>query len=177
MIYKFKPERGGSFHRAELDAQAVGEELERIRIANAGKLDTTVVVQEATAETSPLHKAFTWDDTDAAYKWRLSEAQSMIRNIVIVEEQTGEVQKAFYTIQTVTTDGERENYYQSASVIARSPEEYSKALRVIIGDLAGAEASLERLQRLAPKTGQVAVRKATAHVTEAHKTLMAQQAP
>lgn len=48
-----------------------------------GKLTPESVVEEATDSASPLHSAFTWDDTEAARKHRLNEARALIRSVRI----------------------------------------------------------------------------------------------
>jgi hypothetical protein len=44
-----------------------------------GILTPRVVLEEATDPDSPLHHRFTWDDSDAAEKWRLHEASQLLR--------------------------------------------------------------------------------------------------
>lgn len=48
-----------------------------------GKLTPESVVEEATDSDSPLHAAFTWDDSEAARKHRLNEARALIRSVRI----------------------------------------------------------------------------------------------
>lgn len=68
-----------------LDAQSVGEELERLRLAN-GKLTKEIVLEAAKHRNSPLHDHFEWDDTEAAKKFRLVQARNLIRHVVVVFE-------------------------------------------------------------------------------------------
>lgn len=44
-----------------------------------GALTPAIVVEEAEAPDHPLHHRFEWDDTEAAIKYRLSQAQSLLR--------------------------------------------------------------------------------------------------
>jgi hypothetical protein len=44
-----------------------------------GALTPAIVVEEAAAPDHPLHHRFEWDDTEAAIKYRLSQAQSLLR--------------------------------------------------------------------------------------------------
>lgn len=44
-----------------------------------GVLTPEVVVAEAADPEHPLHSRFTWDDTEAASKWRLHEAGQLLR--------------------------------------------------------------------------------------------------
>jgi hypothetical protein len=47
--------------------------------AKRGTLTPEVVVEEAADPEHPLHHRFTWDDTEAARKWRLHEAGNLLR--------------------------------------------------------------------------------------------------
>jgi len=57
----------------------------------SGKLTPEQVIEAAEDESSPLHGCFTWDDTEAAAKWRIEEARELIRSVhieITVEERT-----------------------------------------------------------------------------------------
>ncbi len=66
------------------DARAVRAELEKVRIENPdGLLVPSAVVDTAAHPDSPLHSYFTWDDSEAAKKWRLVQARALIREIEV----------------------------------------------------------------------------------------------
>lgn len=69
-----------------LNAQVVGEEIEKYRQWNGGKLSKEMIVEIAKDPSSPLHKAFEWNDTKAAEEYRLQQAGYMIRSIAVVFE-------------------------------------------------------------------------------------------
>jgi hypothetical protein len=48
-----------------------------------GRLLPVDVVEAARPEDSPLHSRFEWDDTEAAVKYRLSQARALIRTVKI----------------------------------------------------------------------------------------------
>lgn len=48
-----------------------------------GKLTAEAIVSEATDPDSPLHPTFEWDDDQAAHRWRLSQAEHLIRRYKI----------------------------------------------------------------------------------------------
>lgn len=64
----------------------VAAELHRIAKANKGNLTPEAVVKNAESPRSPIHKFFTWDDSEAAKKCRLLEAQMLIRSVKVVVE-------------------------------------------------------------------------------------------
>lgn len=74
----------------KINAKLAGSELERIRTKHNGRLTPNDVLEEAKARNSPLHKAFEWDDTEAAHKFRIQQASYLIRSIeVVVVPQKG----------------------------------------------------------------------------------------
>lgn len=78
MIYQWKPES-----RIKLDPQAAGEELERLRVWNNGRLESPAVVDASRDPGSPLHSYFEWNDTRAAERYREEQAGYLIRMITI----------------------------------------------------------------------------------------------
>lgn len=76
--YRWKP---GAV--TKIEAQAAGEELERIRVRHNGRLDQENVLQEAANDASPLHEHFEWDDAKAAQEFRLEQAGYLIRSIEV----------------------------------------------------------------------------------------------
>jgi len=98
MIYKWKP----SGAPGGIDAQAAGEELERIRTHNNGRLDPANVVEASREPTAPLHPAFEWDDIKAAKAYRVDQASHIIRHIdVVIEKAPGQSAptRAFVSVQ------------------------------------------------------------------------------
>lgn len=107
--YKWKP---GA--HLKINARIAGTELERIRTKHNGRLTPNDVLEEAKARSSPLHKAFVWDDTEAAHKFRLGQASYLIRSIEVVvsaskSKPAGNV-RAFVSVKR-----ERDRSYTSIS--------------------------------------------------------------
>lgn len=65
----------------------IESELRRISKANNGILKPEDVVSAAESKSSPLHKCFTWDDSEAAKQYRLEEARRLIRATVTIIER------------------------------------------------------------------------------------------
>lgn len=70
---------------AQCEGDRIAEELKRLAAANGGLLMPQHVVTAARPETSVLHGEFTWDDGEAAERYRLWEARQLIRVHVQVE--------------------------------------------------------------------------------------------
>lgn len=107
-VYKWKP---GA--HLKINAKVAGTELERIRTKHNGRLTPTDVLEEAKSRNSPLHKAFEWDDTEAAHKYRVQQAQYLIRSIeVVVVPQKGKA-TATNVRAFVSVKRERDRSYTS----------------------------------------------------------------
>ena len=64
-----------------------------------GGITPAKVVSEAKRKRHPLHKYFDWEDTEAAKKWRLHQANSMISRVqIIVSPQDKRTVNAFVSI-------------------------------------------------------------------------------
>ena len=79
MIYRW---RDGAHHR--IDAQLAGDEMERVRTFNNGRLEPALLVDASRPAEAPLHPAFEWNDQKAAEAWRQDQASTMIRHIAVV---------------------------------------------------------------------------------------------
>jgi hypothetical protein len=86
--------------RLKGDAQTVGEFLDALRKKHDGVLTTGIVVAAAKNPRSPIHDFFTWDDKDAATRWREVQAGHLIRSVTIfVEEREDVAVRAFVNIE------------------------------------------------------------------------------
>ncbi len=125
-----------------IKAQDLGEELERIRTKNGGRLEPEMVVDDARDPLSVLHSAFTWDDGKAAEEYRKWEGRQIIRAVVAVGPGAAVNQPAFVHVEV---NGQQ--YYQNAAVL--SDQEYKSALTEGKRRLRAAQASFDELKALA----------------------------
>lgn len=72
-----------------VDANVAVQELQRIEKEN-GELTTEVILKSANEEDSPLHPLFLWSNDEAAHKYRLSQAASILNNISVLTISDGE---------------------------------------------------------------------------------------
>lgn len=98
------------------DAEDVMKELHRIKL-ETGNLDPSTIVEYAKNPNSILHKYFTWDDTEAARKYREQEARYLLAAIVIIpyKEQNKNMRISYRAI--VHTG----NKYQDTMTVITSP--------------------------------------------------------
>lgn len=88
-----------------VDAQAAGEEMERIRVEHNGRLTQDDIVEAAKARDNPLHPAFEWNDKKAAHAHRLEQAGFLLRTITVRSET--EVRAPIRAFVNVTRDTDR----------------------------------------------------------------------
>lgn len=90
------------------DAQQVGEQLASLRRKSREGLHPEAVVVAARKD-KVLRPYFTWDDTDAADRWRVHQARGLIGAIVVVQEVLGNIEpvtvRAFYAVDAPTSPG------------------------------------------------------------------------
>ena len=121
-----------------VDAQTAGNELQRI-YERDGVIEPETVVLESQTPSAPLHSCFEWDDEKAAHKYRITQAQTIIRSIVVVEEAKQPETRAFVNVQ-------RE--YHPVSVVVRNPEKREILLQNALNELRWFERKYNTLQEL-----------------------------
>lgn len=82
MVYKWKFQPKG-----KVSAQAAGECIENIAKRNKGTITARLVLNEAHSKRSPLHNLFEWDDTVAAEKYRETQVQQILIQLVVVQKR------------------------------------------------------------------------------------------
>lgn len=134
MVYKFKE----GARLAKVDAQQAGELLEKLRGEHEGRLTPAQVVAAGRHRTSPIHRAFQWDNTIAADEFRLEQARSLIRSIVVCVEhakhQPASEPRAFLCIQH---QGDAEKTYTSIQVALSTPDLRRQVLQGAIQEARG----------------------------------------
>lgn len=110
MIYKWKT----NFFKTSAEiAAGVMDELSR-----EGRLTAANLVEASRPEDAPLHRDFEWDNDKAAEMYRQDQARLMIRNIVVINDQSEkqETTRAFVHIQQETP------VYESIEVVVRDED-------------------------------------------------------
>lgn len=70
---------------SDQQAEAIGPVFSAIEQRD-GALSPRAVVDEARSESSPLHPYFEWDDHRAAQSYRIGQAKTLTRSVVMVEK-------------------------------------------------------------------------------------------
>lgn len=116
-----------------------GRELARIRKERGG-LKPEVVIEEARPKNSPLHTAFTWDDSKAAHEYRLWQARSLIRAVCVVPSDQPDL-----TPRAVYVHVPDDESYQPISVVVETPDMFDSAIAELKMKLASAQRSVDEL--------------------------------
>ena len=110
----------GTF-KFKADAQKCADEIMEI----CEELESATpqqILEKARDSNTELHKCFTWDDTEAAEKWRISEARAVVRNLKIIEQKPDKQQKP--TTIRVFYKTDNESGYKPTKLILKKPDEY-----------------------------------------------------
>lgn len=130
-IYRWK----GGFGKG-LRAEIAVAELERIGKSANGKIMPDMVVAAARPITAPLHPAFTWDDGEAAEKYRLHEARLLINHIIIVPiMESGEERESVRAFVSLAPEDDETRSYESIVIVMNDAEKRSRILSQALGEL------------------------------------------
>lgn len=88
MKLKYVPAQSGVSFGTE-EAERIAVALSAIEKSN-GLIAPKIVVMEARSPSSPLHKHFTWNDAEAAERFREVEAAKLIRSVYVIDEEAPE---------------------------------------------------------------------------------------
>lgn len=105
------------------------------------------IVERARDESSELHKCFTWDDKEAADKWRKQEAR-YIRHFLVIRNENDDTKPELRALH-FTTSGEG---YKTAERVFKNPDEYSALLQRAYAEL---HAFAERYRRFKDEFGEI----------------------
>ena len=113
------------------------EALKAIAARDGGLLRPQAVVDAARDEESPLHGAFCWDDTEAAEKYRLLQAQDLIRSFRVVQDtDNGPVKVSmFVNLSTDRTEGKANNVYRMLEDVKAYPDLMETVLNDALAEL------------------------------------------
>jgi hypothetical protein len=122
-------------------------ELRRIAEANDGQVRPSDVVKAARPASSPLHSQFEWDDSEAAERYRLSQARQLLR---VTVEYIGEGDDAVSArvFVSLTTDRGEGGYRVMADVMSNAAHR-KQLLADALEEMAQFERKYSDLKKLA----------------------------
>lgn len=113
--------------------------------ARTGSLTPEAVIEAAKDPASPLHDAFTWDDGQAAIKFRLYEARKLISSVrVVISTEQRTVTSVFY-VRDPTAPQSQQGYVS----LPRLRSDVELAREALVQEFGRAAAALQRARELA----------------------------
>lgn len=145
MIYEWT--RGNT----AVSAQVVGETIAGIA-KESGRCTPKQLVDEATPDDSPLHPLFTWDDTEAAERWRVHQARNVINNITVRVEHNHKTVSApaFVSVGRVASTVERGAGYRAIQDVSDDPGFRAEAMQSALSEINGIRRRYAAIKELAP---------------------------
>lgn len=123
----------------------LNEELLALR-SEHGRLTPDLVVNAARPADGPLHDRFTWDDSEAAERYRLDEARQLIRSVrVVYRRPNGDTARVrgWLSIDRPELGGQKS--YEPAEQVLADPLTSKILLRQLERELAAMEAKYSHL--------------------------------
>lgn len=111
-VYEWK-----SGARQKGNAQKVGQELARIE-RKQKRFVPGEVVDFARDESTALHECFEWDDTVAGELFRVEQAKSIIRHIVVVPGEDDEAETKPRRLFVSIKDGKKDHYMDTEKAMS-----------------------------------------------------------
>lgn len=147
MIYPWK-----EMARVPVDAQAAGEEIERIRTRQNGRLEPQDIVAASRDPEATLHPVFEWDDAVAAEAYRVDQARYVIRSLVVQISKAPDAPpvRAFVS---VTRDTDRS--YTSTTHALADPDLRQQVLERALAELQSWRRRYSELVELAQVFAQI----------------------
>lgn len=97
-------------------------EIERNRKENGGTVDLNKLVTNSKPKDAPLHNAFSWNDKEAAHKFRVQEARYIVRSIEVVDQEVSEPYRAYESVEVEVVSEDQEDT-QKVEHVYRSTKE------------------------------------------------------
>lgn len=127
-------------------------ELNLLLKKHNGMLTAEIVVEQAEDPTSALHGFFTWDDADAARKWRLIEARQLITSIRILQEGSEGKTRGLVSL---LDDRHKGGGYRSLNDVMAEPTLRQHLLETALAELNAVQRKYQQLQELETVWGSV----------------------
>lgn len=137
----------GTYLTKKVPAQQAYNELNRIKNRNAGELTPANVLDEARNENSPIHPCFLWDDTEAAEKYRLTQARELIHSIRIITDPDSDNRTE--SVAFISTRTEEGRAYQDTDAVMADPDKRQMALADALNAIESLQRRFNHLEELA----------------------------
>lgn len=135
MRYALKMTAGAMLnHVSDLNPQRIGQHLDALIDRFKEHLTTDEVLADARKSSSPLHKAFEWDENTAAERFRRKQAKQLMNQLVIATMSGKPTRtRAFVYVSHPEHDGKKV-YLNTRSAMAR-PEFREQVVMAAVNSL------------------------------------------
>lgn len=108
--------------------EKLGKEIidELLNIQQEKGLTPEQIVEKATDEKSPLHCLFEWEDSTAAYKWRLQQARVLVNEVKVIIEE-----KEYYAFENVAVSVSASGKSGGGQTMASTKREYVPVVQIL----------------------------------------------
>lgn len=104
------------------------------------------VVKFARNENTALHNLFTWDDSIAAERYREIEARRIIRNIIVIENDSSDDKKDnVIVVRAIMSTNERTQEYTTVQRVVANKDSYARLLAAALAELTAFKKKYETL--------------------------------
>jgi hypothetical protein len=129
-------------------------ELQRLFDENGGTLTPEQIVETARAPENPLHDAFTWDDSEAAERWRHVEAAALLRRTFTVMRAPGNELRYVRIAVSLPADRGGAGYRRTVEVL-EDPTRRQEMMDMALRELAAFRKRYAELAELANLFGAI----------------------
>ena len=112
----------------------ITEELEEIAKDNRGKVRPIDVVEYARDPETTLHGQFTWDDSDAAQRYRLWQARQVL-SVYVKMDARGSKDANIRVFVSLPKDRTEGNGYRSLATVMKSKAYRAQLLEMALSEL------------------------------------------
>lgn len=107
------------------------------------------IVEKAKDGDTELHKCFTWDNKKAAHLYRISQAQSIIRNIsVTIDYRDDDEEEKQVKVRAIVCTNEHKNTYETIRRCIENPDSFARLKATFMKDLVAFKERYERYSRI-----------------------------
>jgi hypothetical protein len=132
-----------------LTPEVAGKEIDRLLAKYHNNLPAKKVVDEARPSSSPIHKAFNWNDHAAAEAHRLEQARHLLRSVTVIILPS---KNRPFEVRVTTALRDKKNptqsLYGSTAYILSDPEKRAMAIELAYSELLAVRRKYAHLQEL-----------------------------
>jgi hypothetical protein len=136
MKQEFKAANGARISDAQ--AARYGDRINYLT-EKRGFITPQIVVEDAEKSSSPLHDYFTWNNDEAAIKWRIEQAKMLIRSIVVtvINEDKPEVRQFFSVTPSAEMKTSATKVYVTLNTVMNDETKRNEVVAYALRELRG----------------------------------------